>query len=318
MGISSIASVGWKYVKRAGKLYPDFVLGTGNEKFTKAMRETINNRKLNNQSYFESVWSGIKNGTLKAEQHNALMQKRYGVFWQSTWAALKTFPDKVAQGWRVGGKLADKAGKTGLSKFWAQFKGSMSGIGKRMPLIGTLLIGITELPNIFSAFKDEGLIGGIKETAKAGLRLGGGMAGAAIGQALIPIPVVGSLVGYAVGDWLMSKFTGKSHSEKKAEAEDAIKQQQLALQQMQQQGMNPFAQGGFNVYPGMNSFAQGGFNIYPGMNQMQPQLNIPQPTMSPQQLMALKQMLYSNSMANPMDQDFMAMATGMNNLNFQC
>lgn len=318
MGISSIASVGWKYVKRAGKLYPDFVLGTGNEKFTKAMRETINNRKLNNQSYFESVWSGIKNGTLKAEQHNALMQKRYGGFWQSTWAALKTFPDKVAQGWRVGGKLADKAGKTGLSKFWAQFKGSMSGIGKRMPLIGTLLIGITELPNIFSAFKDEGLIGGIKETAKAGLRLGGGMAGAAIGQALIPIPVVGSLVGYAVGDWLMSKFTGKSHSEKKAEAEDAIKQQQLALQQMQQQGMNPFAQGGFNVYPGMNSFAQGGFNIYPGMNQMQPQLNIPQPTMSPQQLMALKQILYSNSMVNPMDQDFMAMATGMNNLNFQC
>lgn len=318
MGISSIASVGWKYVKRAGKLYPDFVLGTGNEKFTKAMRETINNRKLNNQSYFESVWSGIKNGTLKAEQHNALMQKRYGGFWQSTWAALKTFPDKVAQGWRVGGMLADKAGKTGVSKFWSQFSGSLSGIGKRMPLIGTLIIGLTELPNIFSAFKDEGLIGGLKETGKSGLRLGAGIAGAAIGQALIPIPVVGSLVGYAVGDWLMSKFTGKSHSEKKAEAEDAIKQQQLALQQMQQQGMNPFAQGGFNVYPGMNSFAQGGFNIYPGMNQMQPQLNIPQPTMSPQQLMALKQMLYSNSMANPMDQDFMAMATGMNNLNFQC
>ena len=40
--------------------------------------------------------------------------------------------------------------------------------------------------------------------------------------------------------------------------------------------------------------------------------------MTPQQLMALKQILYSNSMANPMDQDFMAMATGMNNLNFQC
>lgn len=319
MGISSIASVGWKYVKRAGKLYPDFVLGTGNEKFTKAMRETINNRKLNNQSYFESVWSGIKNGTLKAEQHNALMQKRYGGFWQSTWAALKTFPDKVAQGWRVGGKLADKAGKTGLSKFWAQFKGSMSGIGKRMPLIGTLLIGITELPNIFSAFKDEGLIGGIKETAKAGLRLGGGMAGAAIGQALIPIPVVGSLVGYAVGDWLMSKFTGKSHSEKKAEAEEALKQQQLSpiemlqkeylekfkkqatLMQLNQQGINPF-------------YVQG----YTNPNIVQPQLNIPQSTMSPQQLMALKQILYSNSMANPMDQDFMAMATGMNNLNFQC
>ena len=188
-----------------------------------------------------------------------------------------------------------------------------------MPLIGTLLIGITELPNIFSAFKDEGLIGGIKETAKAGLRLGAGMAGAAIGQALIPIPVVGSLVGYAVGDWLMSKFTGKSHSEKKAEAEEALKQQQLspiemlqkeylenfrkqaALMQLNQQGINPF-------------YVQG----YTNPNIVQPQLNIPQSTMSPQQLMALKQILYSNSMVNPMDQDFMAMATGMNNLNFQC
>lgn len=304
MGISSIASVGWNYVKRAGKLYPDFVLGTGNEKFTKAMRDTIKNRKINNQSYFESVWSGFKNGAKKAEEHNALMNKRYGGFLQSTWAALKSFPAKVSQGWRVGGILADKAGKTGASKLWSQFKGSLTGIGKRMPLIGTLIIGLTEIPNIFSAFKDKGLVAGVTETGKSGLRLGAGMAGAAIGQALIPLPVVGGLVGYAVGDWLMSKFTGKSYSEKKAEAEEALKQQQLALQQMQQQGMNPFAQGGFNTYP--------------QINQMQPQFNIPQPTMTPQQLMALRQMLYSNSMANPMDQDFMAMASGMNNLNFQC
>ncbi len=302
MGISSIASVGWKYIKRAGKLYPDFVLGTGNEKFTQAMRKTIENRKINNQSYLESVWSGIKNGTKEAEAHNCFMTNKYGGFWQSTWANLKSFPHKVAQGWKVGGMLADKAGKTGISKFWSQFKGSMSGIGKRMPLIGTLLIAVTELPNIFSAFKDEGLVGGIVETGKAGLRLGAGMAGAAIGQALIPIPIVGGLVGYMAGDWLMSKFTGKSHSEKKAEAEEAAKQQAAIQQQMSQQyGMNPFTQGlGYQT------------------NMVQPQINIPQPTMTPQQIMAMRQMLYSQAMTNPMDQDFMAMTSGMNNLNFQC
>ncbi len=300
MGIGSIASKGLQYFKRAGKLYPDFVLGTGNEKFTNAMRETIKNRKANGQSYMESVWSGIKNGAHAAEKHNKSMTQKHGGFWKGTWASLKSFPAKVAQGWRVGGKLAERKGKTGASKFWSQFKGAMSGIGKRMPLIGTLLIGITEIPNILSAFKDEGIFGGVTETVKAGLRLGAGMTAGAIGAALLaPIPVVGpilgSIVGYVAGDWLMSKFTGKSHSEKKAEAEEALKQQQAMLQQY---GMNPF-----------------GTDMPEGIPQ---QMNIPKPAMSPQQLMALQQMLYSGAAANPMDQDFMAMTSGMNRLNFQC
>lgn len=298
MGISSIASKGWQYFKRAGKLYPDFVLGTGNEKFTQAMRSTIRNRKANGQSYMESVWSGIKKGTQEAEKHNKQMAQKHGGFWKGTWASLKSFPAKVAQGWRVGGQLADKAGKKGFSKFWSQFKGSMSGMGKRMPLIGTLMIAVTELPNIFSAFNDKGIVGGIAETGKSGLRLGAGMAGAAIGQAIIPIPIVGGIIGYMAGDWLMSKFTGKSHSEKKAEMEEALKQHQTMLQQ--QYAMNPFGTG------------------IPHTQGIQPQINTPQPTMTPQQLMALQQMLYSGATANPMEQDFMAMTSGMNRLNFQC
>ena len=124
------------------------------------------------------------------------------------------------------------------------------------------------------------------------------MTGAAIGQALIPIPILGGIVGYMAGDWLMSKFTGKSHSEKKAELEEA-QQQQIAQQQamMQQYNTNPF---GTNTNP----------------TTVQPQFNIPKPTMTPEQLMAMKQMLYNNSMANPMDQDFMAMISGINRLNY--
>ena len=81
----------------------------------------------------------------------------------------------------------------------------------------------------------------------------------------------------------------------KAEAEEALKQQQAMLQQY---GMNPF-----------------GTDMPEGIPQ---QMNIPKPAMSPQQLMALQQMLYSGAAANPMDQDFMAMTSGMNRLNFQC
>ncbi len=300
MNVGSIASSGWKYIQRAGRLYPDFVLGTGNEAFTNAMRNAVKNRGAANQNYFQAVWSGTKNGVHAAEKHNNMMIKKHGGFWKSNWEALKSFPAKVKQGWRVGGKLADKAGKTGFNKFWSQFKGSLSGMGKRMPLIGTLLIVATELPNIISAFKDKGLAGGVTETGKAGLRLGAGMAGAAIGQALIPIPIVGGLVGYMAGDWLMSKFTGKSHSEKKAEVEQAQKQQ-LEQQQMmmQQYGANPMSS------PMMTN---------PAANQF----SIPQPTVSPQELMAMQRALYSQGAGNPLDQDFMAMTSGINRLNYKC
>ena len=127
--------------------------------------------------------------------------KRHGGFWGSTWHAFKTTPKKIAQGWNVGGKLAERAGKTGLSKTWAQFKGALKGIGKRMPLLFSLMAVLPELPNIFSAFKDNGIVGGITETGKTALRLGSGMVGAAIGQALIPIPILGGIVGYKAGDW---------------------------------------------------------------------------------------------------------------------
>ena len=298
MNIGSIASKGWNYIQRAGRIYPDFVMGTGNEAFTQVMRSTIKNRAANGQTYMQSVWSGIKDGARAAERHNNILNKQQGGFWKSTWHALKTTPKKIAQGWRVGGRLADRAGKTGLSKIWSQFKGSLTGIGKRMPLIFSLMVVLPEFPNIFSAFKDKGLVGGVAETGKTALRLGAGMTAAAIGQALIPIPILGGIVGYMAGDWLMSKFTGKSHSEKKAELEEA-QQQQIAQQQamMQQYNTNPF---GTNTNP----------------TTVQPQFNIPKPTMTPEQLMAMKQMLYNNSMANPMDQDFMAITSGMNRLNY--
>ena len=302
MNIGSIASKGWNYIQRAGRIYPDFVMGTGNEAFTQVMRSTIKNRATNGQTYMQSVWSGIKDGARAAEKHNNILNKQQGGFWKSTWHAIKTTPKKIAQGWRVGGKLADRAGKTGLSKTWAQFKGSLKGLGKRMPLIFSLMVVLPELPNIFSAFKDKGLVGGVTEAGKTALRLGAGMTTAAIGQALIPIPILGGIVGYMAGDWLMSKFTGKSHSEKKAELEEAQKQQVAQQQAMMQQfNTNPF---GTHASTNTNSTA------------VQPQFNIPQPTVSPQELMAMQQMLYNNSMANPMDQDFMAMTSGMNRLNY--
>lgn len=284
------------YIRRAAKLYPDFVLGTGNEKFAEALSKTVKNR--GEQGYFSSVWEGTKKGVREAEKHNKLMKDLHGGFWKSTWHAIKTTPKKIAQGWKIGGRLADKAGKTGLAKLWSRSKGVCSGLGKRMPLIGTLMIAVTELPNIFSAFKDKGLIGGVAETGKAGLRLGGATLGGAIGQALIPIPFVGGLVGFIAGDWLMSKIVGKSHSEEKAEIAQAQQEQAEQIQAMMQQ-YNPL-------------YAQNNFNP----QQMQTGVTNPmQPTMTQQELMALQQQLYGNTGA--LNDDFMANASGINRLNLQ-
>ena len=124
------------------------------------------------------------------------------------------------------------------------------------------------------------------------------MGGFAIGQALIPIPIVGGLIGSFVGDWLVSKVVGKSYSEQKAEAEEQQKAM-LQPQQMQQQMMSP------GQMP-TNLVAQAGAT---------PQINIPPMTMSPQQLMLMRQQLYGGGLTSPMDQDFMSMASGMNRLN---
>ena len=187
--------------------------------------------------------------------------------------------------------------------FWGSMKESLSKskavfkqLGKRMPLLGVLLTIGFEVPNIVSAFKDKGLVGGLVETGKSTARLAGATAGFAIGQALIPIPIVGGLIGAIAGDWLVSKVVGKSHSEKKAEAEAAAQQQ------------NEYVQNNYD--PSFYGQQQTGSGVTTS--------NYTQPTMTPQQLMAMQQMLYNGGFGNPMDQDFMAMTSGINRLNYLC
>jgi hypothetical protein len=187
---------------------------------------------------------------------------------------------------------------------WGKFKGIGGAVLKRLPLLFVAM----ELPNIISAFKDEGLVGGICETLKSGTRMAASMAGFTIGQALIPLPVVGGLIGCFVTDFITSKILGKSHTEKKEEAQEALakadsaEQQALALQQ--QLAFDPRLVNNNYSYS-TNPYSQ-------NMN-----FNIPQPTMTPQQLMAMQQMLCSGSQ-NAMDQDVMATMSGINRINYMC
>ena len=207
------------YVRRIASVYPDFVLGTGNDAFSQVLENTLKNRKAHGQSYWQALKVGTKDGFKAAEKHNNIMKVKYGNFWKSTLESIKTTPTVIKDGWKNAG-----AGKSGFAKFFSKFKGAMGGIGKRMPLIGTLLIAGFTLPNIFSAFKDKGIVGGVIETGKEAVKIGAGAGAAAVGAALLsPIPVVGpilgGLIGWTLGETLASKIVGKSHSEKKAEQE---------------------------------------------------------------------------------------------------
>lgn len=252
MGIGAIGVKAWNYVRRGAKMAPDFVLGTGNEAFSKTLTDSFYGAvnaegKRAGGKHFKNFWTQLKDAAKAAEAHNIKQQKKHGGFFKNMVYQTKTIPSRMKAGWRLGAANAAKAGK---SAWWGGLKGSIGSLGKRLPLLGGLLAIAVEIPNIWSATKDKGIIGGATETVKTAARVTTGMAGAAIGGALLsPIPVVGpiigSLIGYMAGDALASIFTGKSHTEKKMAAQAQAQQQKQAQSgtHFDTGTTNPFAQG---------------------------------------------------------------------------
>lgn len=174
---------------------------------------------------------------------------------------------------------------------------------KRLPVVFAAL----ELFNIVPAFKDEGLFSGLKETVRSATRLTTSMAGFIAGQALIPIPLVGGLIGAIATDLVVGKCTdlllGKSYSERKAEAEEAQNAKKTQEEQYKEQ-LEQYQKAMQNSpYGDMNQYAQN--------------YNTIRPTITPQQLMALKGMLYGGGMTDPMNQDFMEMSSGIGRLDYR-
>lgn len=284
MNISAIGSNAYKYVKRGLAIAPDFVLGTGNETFSKALTDSFYG-KLNKEGkreggkYFKNFWTQLKEATLETEKiNNANIENNKG-FFKNMFHQIQTLPELMQSGWKEG---VEKAGKI---KWWGGLTGSIKSLGKRLPLLAGLFAIAVEIPNIWSATKDKGILGGVTETAKTATRVTTGMIGGAIGAALLsPIPVVGpllgSVVGYMAGDALASIFTGKSHTEKKMAAEqEANKQPKQSLTESQTHidtgTTNPFRM---------------------------------QPTMTPQELAMLQMQLYGG---NKFGNDFIAKQSGI-------
>ncbi len=285
MNISAIGSKAYNYFKRGLAIAPDFVLGTGNEIFSKTLTDSFygkltNEGKREGGKYFKNFWTQLKNATLETEKVNKANIENNKGFFKNMYHQLKTLPELMQSGWKEGAAKASKV------KWWGGLTGSLKSLGKRLPLLAGLFAIAVEIPNIWSATKDKGLLGGVTETAKTATRVTSGMIGGAIGAALLsPIPVVGpllgSVVGYMAGDALASIFTGKSHTEKKMAAEQQAQEQ--TQQQAKTQQQYHFDTGTTNPF-------------------------MMQPTMTPQELAMLQMQLYGG---NKFGNDFMAKQAGI-------
>lgn len=276
--VANVARITSRIAKGVGRLVFD-------PKFTEVATDTL---KLSKKSQgFTGFHKQVKNAFLEAEK-----QTKDTPFYRNLWKSIKDLPSNIGNTWK---------NTTGA---WNKTKGIAGEFGKILPAVfGAITVGF-ELRNIIPAFQDNGIVGGLTETAKSFVRVGTSFAGFAIGQALIPIPFVGGLIGAIATDMVTGAILGHGYGDQKAEIEEQKKaeeqQYQDTLKQMQeyQQG-NPFANTNKLAYAGNQGFV------------------MPKMTMTPQQTMQLDQMLYSNGMTtNPMEQDFMAMTSGMNRLNY--
>ncbi len=174
----------------------NFMVGTGSEQTGEIIKRQLKNRKINNQSYLGAITEGTKKG-IKLTNHR---MKKNGGYLKN----LKNGLGEIPKGWKNG-------------KGFGKISGAFKGCGKAMPALMAIMMIAGEIPNAIKATKEKGIGQGAKELGKATTRLAAGALGGAIGGALIPIPFVGSLIGWMAGDWIASKIVGKSYTEKQEE-----------------------------------------------------------------------------------------------------
>lgn len=238
MSIASVAKTGLNY---AGRLLFDDRFAS---KVTSSIKSYGRMNKINGKGRFNQFHKQVGTAFQKAEK--ATGNKK--VF-ASLAESVKSYKTDVSALWK-----SDKG-------FWKKIGGTLKGLGKRAPLIGTALMIAFELPNIFKATKEGGLVNGAIEVGKSGVRLAAGIACGAIGTAVLG--PVGGLLGFFVGDLIGKVVVGKSYSEKQAEEKQKI--------------------------------ADGAGVASNAAQTIPSSIPLMQTTMTPEQLMVLQQLLYSGN-----------------------
>lgn len=200
----------WDATKKVANTYMNFSFGCGQD-----------------SKFVESIFGKGEYKNKKLGVKEAWTEAGLGKSW---WKSFKEALTPSAMGAEL--KASKEAGE-GLLKRSGKF------LSAKMPFIGNAIYFVSEAPNILRAFTDTEHGGGIgtgtKETVKFGAKAAAFAAGAALGQMLIPIPLLGGLIGGMAAGWLADKILGKSFTDKKEEMEaEKAKQTQQAQQQTAQ------------------------------------------------------------------------------------
>lgn len=226
MSVSGVTSNTYlNYARRIGRIYLHSTFGTGMDEFMSSMDKSIFGKCAPKKHWYSLRWgsadwsnmgSKFKEGFKAIEKHEEALRKTHGGSYLKTfWHQVSTIPKVFKDEWVAGGKAAKAAGK---SVTWGKLGGANKALMKRMPLIGGLIAVATQLPNIFNAFTDKngGVGTGLLETGKAIGKLGLETAGFMVGQALIPIPFVGGIIGSMIAGVVGETILGKSFTEKQS------------------------------------------------------------------------------------------------------
>lgn len=255
MSITGVAKTGLNYMGRL--LFDDNFATTVTSRLKASQRLT----KANGGKWYSNFHNRTAEAFVTAEKRCA----RNGGILDGLKRSIKTFLPDTKAIWKSSGTFGSK------------LKGTLGQLGKRLPLIGTALMVAFELPNIYKATKDGGLVNGAIETGKSAVRLGAGIALGAIGGALLG--PIGSIAGFFIGDCIGKLVVGKSYSEKEAEKEEQIAQ---AVAEAQAQATQPTFTSNPETTAAQNTTAT----------------NPMTPTMTPEQLAQLQNTLYNTNNYN--------------------
>lgn len=174
--------------------------------------------------HMQTAYKEMDNTTLKRIGPNGSFM---GKVWKDFVDIPACFKNNIKNGWT-------KAGAKGASKLLGGVKGFGKALMKKMPLIGGIMMLVGHIPNITAAFKDGGFGAGLLEIGKSGAKIGLDMAGFVIGQALIPIPLVGGLIGSFVLGGIGNAILGKGYKEKLAAKQQKATQNMIDSNPYQQ------------------------------------------------------------------------------------
>ncbi len=223
-------------IGKIGSAYCDFLFGSSADAMVSRVIDSCKNYKYYKYGLPESIYHGIKQGCKDSYNHT----RKNGGFFTSMWGNIKDIKTEWNKA-KIPNASLFKNMKTCFPKI-------IKPLGKAAPAVLAIIGLATELPNIWRATKEDGILSGLKETGKTAIKLTFGALCGGFGTKLVPVigstygfmlgnvigDQVGSFLGSNAGEFVSLKAMGDSYTAKHKKLEK-LKQKQEELEKQRQE-----------------------------------------------------------------------------------